>query len=113
MVGEMIDKLIESLNLALAEKQEAYDYHQSMYEIGEEEDDDWENTREYYEIIIDELSDQISCLKAFKDSMPEAKDVKVLEHLCRQKQKDLKFTNDPNTVANLEEEIAFLLKLLP
>lgn len=109
----MIDKLIKSLELALAEQQEAYDYHQSMYEIGEEEDDDWENTREYYEMIIDELSDQISCLKAVKDGTPEAKDVKVLEHLCHQKHKDLKFTNDLNMVATLEEEIAFLSNLLP
>lgn len=109
----MIDKLIKSLELALAEQQEAYAYHQSMYEIGEEQDDDWENTREYYEMKMDELSDQISCLKAFKAGIPEAKDIKVLEYLCSQKQKDLRFTNDADTVAILEEELAFLSTLVP
>ena len=56
--------LIKRLETELKEIQEF------MNSDDHEEDDDWENTREYYEIAEDELLDQIKCLRSFETNFP-------------------------------------------
>ena len=55
--------LIKRLETELKEIQE-------FMNSDDHEDDDWENTREYYEIAEDELLDQIKCLRSFETNFP-------------------------------------------
>lgn len=108
--------LIKRLETELKEIQEF------MNSDDHEEDDDWENTREYYEIAEDELLDQIKCLRGFETNFPsgyigdnKASVVEELIVVTSERLKGLLETQDSRIekeIQTLREEIKLLTEIL-
>ena len=107
--------LIKRLETELKEIQE-------FMNSDDHEDDDWENTREYYEIAEDELLDQIKCLRSFETNFPsiyigdnKASIVEELIVKCKSRLKGLLETQDSRIekeIQTLREEIKLLAEIL-
>jgi DNA-directed RNA polymerase specialized sigma54-like protein len=101
--------LIKRLERELKEIQEF------MNSDDHEEDDDWENTREYYEIAEDELLDQIKCLRSF-ENFPSGyigdNKASIVEKLIIVMSERLNYELGEKEIQTLREEIKLLAEIL-
>ena len=110
---EILTNLIKRLEAELKQTR-------NFIEEGDEDDDDWENTIEYYEIALDELTNQINCLRSFEnfpktyigDIKARVVDELISNHKSELKLKESQDSRIEKEVNELREEIKILEEIL-